>query len=224
MTTQYLNRADSSVYAIGLASSGGDVTQVQSPQPIWPQPDEIPAGVHNIELSFDRFARADGAYMRVIFRDLADDPKAMAPHPYHERGQAHPYTWWFKELLGDAQVISTNNADGRINLRGMAVLVGERLILYRDPDALPHPQVDGTRRDATHNRLCYRRAKLDWRLRDERKSQTDPANPDNLAFVTGYVGDLHMEWVSEDVIGHIYHNGYTVIDAAGLAHFYDPAL
>ena len=61
-------------------------------------------------------------------------------------------------------------------------------------------------------------------MRDERKSQTDPANPDNLAFVTGYVGDLHMEWVSEDVIGHIYHNGYTVIDAAGLAHFYDPAL
>jgi len=33
-----------------------------------------------------------------------------------------------------------------------------------------------------------------------------------------------MEWVSEDVIGHIYHNGYTVIDADGLAHFYDPGL
>ena len=214
MTTQY---------AVALASVGGDVTQIQSPQPIWSQGD-IPAGVHNLELSLDRHARIDGAYMRVIFRDLSAHPSAVARHPYHSRGTAHPYTWWFKEVLGDAQVISTDNREGRINLRGMAILIGERLILYRDPDALPHPQVEGIRREDTHNRLCYRRSGFDWRLRDERKTKTNPSDPSNLVFVNGYVGDLHVEWPTNDVIGHIFHNGYVIIDEHGIAHFYDPSL
>ena len=210
-------------YAVALASVGGDVTQVQSPQPIWPQ-GEVPAGVHNFELSLDRHARADGAYMRVIFRDLSAHPSAVARHPYHSRGTAHPYTWWFKEVLGDAQVTSTDNREGRINMRGMAILVGERLILYRDPEALPHPEVEGIRREVTHNRLCYRRAGFDWRLRDERKTRENPNDPSNLVFVEGYVGDLHVEWPTDDVIGHIFHNGYVIIDQDNIAHFYDPGL
>jgi len=210
-------------YAIALASVGGDVTQVQSPQPVWPQ-NGIPEGIHDIELSLDRFARKDGAYMRVILRDLEEEPNATIDHPHHHRGYAHPYAWWFKELLGDAQVISTNNAEGRINLRGMAVLVGERLILYRDPEAVRHPEIEGIRRETTYNRLCYRRSAFDWRLRDERKTKTNPNDPNNLVFVNGYVGDLHVEWPVEDVIGHIFHNGYVVIDEDGIAHFYDPGL
>ena len=212
-----------SQYAIALASVGGDVTQVQSPQPIWPQ-DECPEGVHNLELSLDRHARHDGAYMRVIFRDLEEDPSITVDHSHHHRGYAHPFAWWFKEVLGDAQVISTDNREGRINLRGMAILVGERLILYRDPDASPHPEVEGIRRETTHNRLCYRRAGFDWRLRDERATKKNPSDPNNLVFVNGYVGDLHVEWPTNDVIGHIFHKGYVIIDKQNIAHFYDPRL
>jgi len=203
-------------------------TQVQSPQPIWPQ-EQLPIGVHNIEFSWDRFCRHDGGYMRVIFRDLADDPDAKVRHPYHGYvedgkqygGWVHPYTWWFKEYLGKAQILGTNNEKGRLYLRAMAQIDDETLTTWRDLLAPRHEEVEGVRREKTHNRLCYRRATEEWRLRDERKDWNDP---NALVFTKSYVGDLNSEWHKNDSVAHNYHNGYAIIDKDDVAHLYDTEL
>ena len=203
-------------------------TQHQSPQPIWPQ-EPLPVGVHNIEFSWDRFCRHDGGYMRVIFRDLADDPDAKVRHPYHGYvedgkqygGWVHPYTWWFKEYLGKAQILGTNNEKGRLYLRAMAQIDDETLTTWRDLLAPRHEEVEGVRREKTHNRLCYRRATEEWRLRDERKDWNDP---NALVFTKSYVGDLNSEWHKNDSVAHIYHNGYVIIDKDDVAHLYDTEL
>ena len=169
--------------------------QYQSDEPIGLQ-QPIPAGVHEIELSWDR----KKGYMRIVI------------------GREK---WWFKEYLGKAQLLGTDNARGRINLRAMVRLDGETLTMYRAPDATPHQLVDGTRRDTTHNRLCYRRAGHEWRLRDERLPWN---HPDALVFASSYVGDMNAEWNKLDRVAHIYHNGFTVLDSSGVAHLYDPDL
>ena len=168
--------------------------QIQSAKPIGPQA-PIPPGVHDIELSWDR----NKGYMRVIIE-----------------GQKY----WFKEYLGKAQVLSCDNKKGRLNLRAMAQINGETLTMWRDPNAPPHKEVDGDRREKTHNRLCYRRATEEWRLRDERMGN----HPDALIFTKSYVGDLNAEWHANDTIAHIYHNGYAIIDKNDVAHLYDPGL
>ena len=168
--------------------------QYQASEPIGPQ-EPIPAGVHDIELSWDRRK----GYMRVII-----DGK----------------TWWFKEYLGKAQVTGTDSKRGRIYLRAMARIDGETLTTYRDPLA-SHPVVEGERRESTHNRLCYRRQSQEWRLRDERM---DWNHPDALRFTQNYVGDLNAEWHMADSIAHIYHNGYAIIDEHDVAHLYDTEL
>jgi len=203
-------------------------TQVQSPQPIWPQ-EQLPLGVHNIEFSWDRFCRHDGGYMRVIFRDLADDPDAKVRHPYHGYvedgkqygGWVHPYTWWFKEYLGKAQILGTNNEKGRLYLRAMAQIDDETLTTWRDILAPRHEEVEGVRREKTHNRLCYRRATEEWRLRDERLEWN---HPDALVFTKSYKGDLNAEWHANDSVAHIYHNGFAIIDKDDVAHLYDTEL
>tara|TARA_Y100000310_G_C20475934_1_gene712409 strand:+ start:221 stop:760 length:540 start_codon:yes stop_codon:yes gene_type:complete len=162
--------------------------QFQNPAPIGPQ-DPIPPGVHDIELSWDR----KKGWMRIII-----DGK----------------TWYFKEFLGRCQIVSTDNNRGRINIRAVAVLNGETLTMHRDPNAGPHKVIDGVVRPKTHNRLCYRRMRQDWRLRDEHTG--------DLVFCNGYVGDMNCEWLAQDTVGHIYHNGWTTIDENGLAHLYDP--
>ena len=169
--------------------------QYQNLAPIGPQP-PIPAGVHNIELSWDRNA----GYMRVVIGET---------------------TWYFKEYLGKAQILGTDNARGRLHLRAVAVLDDETLIMYRDPKAQVHPQAAGVKRETTHNRLCYRRASRDWRLRDERMGWN---NPEALKLVKSYVGDMNAEWNRNDSIAHIYHNGYVIIDRENVAHLYDPEL
>ena len=179
-----------------LSTDTYEDAQYQSDAPIGEQP-PIPAGVHNIELSWDR-SRGD---MRIII------------------GGTH--SWWFKEYLGKAQVIGTDNGRGRITLRAMARIDGETLTMYRPPDAKPHPLVQGLERKRTHNRLCYRRISKDWRLRDERLPWE---HPDALKFVTSYCGDLSAEWDGSDKVAHIYHNGSTVIDDQHICHLYDPDL
>ena len=173
-------------------------TQFQRSEPIGVQP-PIPAGVHDIELSWDRRQ----GYMRIIIGGK---------------------TWWFKEYLGKAQLIKTDNERGRLHLRAMALIDGETLIMYRDPDAATHPVAEGMKLETTHNRLCYWRERRLWRLRDERKTQANPGNVDALKYVRSYVGDLSAEWNREDPVAHIYHNGYTVVDADNVAHLYDPEL
>ena len=169
--------------------------QYQSTTPIGPQA-PIPAGVHNIELSWDRHK----GYMRVIIE-----------------GQKY----WFKEYLGKAQVLSCDNKRGRLNLRAIAQINGETLTMWRDPNAPPHEEVEGIRREKTHNRLCYRRPSQEWRLRDER---LDWNHPDALVLTKSYVGDLNAEWHANDSIAHIYHNGTAIIDSENVAHLYDTEL
>ena len=169
--------------------------QYQSAKPIGPQA-PIPPGVHDIELSWDRHK----GYMRVIIE-----------------GQKY----WFKEYLGKAQVLSCDNKRGRLNLRAIAQINGETLTMWRDPDAPPHENVTGRIRKKTHNRLCYRRATEEWRLRDERLDWNDP---EALVFTKSYVGDLNAEWHANDSIAHIYHNVYAIVDSNDVAHLYDPEL
>jgi len=169
--------------------------QYQSTTPIGPQA-PIPPGVHDIELSWDR----NKGYMRVIIE-----------------GQKY----WFKEYLGKAQVLSCDNKRGRLNLRAIAQINGETLTMWRDPNAPPHEEVKGIRRQKTHNRLCYRRATEEWRLRDER---LDWNHPEALVFTKSYKGDLNAEWHANDSIAHIYHNGYAIIDENDVAHLYDTEL
>ena len=169
--------------------------QYQSSDPIGYQP-PIPAGIHDIELSWDR----KRGYMRIII-----DGK----------------TWHFKEFLGRAQILGTDSKRGRINLRAMARIDGETLTTYRDPNALPHQEVEGERRESTHNRLCYRRQSQEWRLRDERMPWE---HPDALRFTQNYVGDLNAEWHMRDNVAHIYHNGRATITQDGVAHLYDTEL
>ena len=167
--------------------------QHQSLAPIGPQ-ETIPAGVHeSIELSWDR----KRGYMRVIINNQ---------------------TWHFKEFLGKAQVTGTDNKRGRIYLRAMARIDGETLTVYRDPSAPYHPEVDGERRESTHNRLCYRRQSQEWRVRDERM---DWNHPEALKFTKNYIGDGVFEWHMADSIAHVYHNGYAIIDKNDVAHLYE---
>ena len=166
--------------------------QYQASEPIGEQP-PIPAGVHDIELSWDRRK----GYMRVIIGGK---------------------TWHFKEYLGKAQITGTDSKRGRIYLRAMARIDGETLTTYRDPNALPHQEVEGEKRESTHNRLCYRRQSQEWRLRDERLDWNDP---NALVFTKSYVGDLNAEWHTNDSIAHIYHNGYVIIDKDDVAHLYE---
>ena len=168
--------------------------QIQSAKPIGPQA-SIPPGVHNIELSWDRHQ----GYMRIVIGG---------------------WEWWFKEYLGKAQVLSCDNKRGRLNLRAIAQINDETLTMWRDPDAPPHAEVEGIRREKTHNRLCYRRATEEWRLRDERMGN----HPDALIFTKSYVGDLNAEWHADDSIAHIYHNGFAIIDEDDVAHLYDTEL
>ena len=170
--------------------------QYQNYRPIGEQP-PIPPGVHDIELSWDRRR----GYMRIIIDST--------------------HSWWFKEYLGKAQVLSCDNKKGRLNLRAMAQINGETLTMWRDPDAPPHKEVDGVRREKTHNRLCYRRATEEWRLRDERLEWN---HPEALVFTKSYVGDLNAEWHANDSIAHIYHYGYAIIDENDVAHLYDTEL
>ena len=165
--------------------------QYQSSDPIGYQP-PIPAGIHDIELSWDR----KRGYMRIVIAGK---------------------TWWFKEYLGKAEVTGTDNKRGRIYLRAMARIDGETLTTYRDPLA-SHPLVEGERRESTHNRLCYRRQAQEWRLRDERMEWD---HPEALKFTQSYVGLLNAEWHMADSVAHIYHNGYVIIDENDVAHLYD---
>jgi hypothetical protein len=178
-----------------LSTDTYEDAQYQSDAPIGEQP-PIPTGVHSIELSWDR----SRGYMRIMIGSQK---------------------WWFKEYLGKAVVVGTDNGRGRITLRAMARLDGETLTMYRPPEAPVHKMVEGLERKRTHNRLCYRRSSQDWRLRDERLAWNDP---DALKFVTTYVGDLSAEWNGLDKIAHIYHNGIAVIDDQHICHLYDPDL
>jgi len=179
--------------------------QFQNPAPIKPQ-SPIPAGVHDMEISWDR----NEGYMRVII------------------GMKK---WWFKELLGKAQILGVTSK-GRMNVRAIGVLTGEQLVLYRDPDAELHSKVKGISYPASYQRCCFRRnppagQAPDWRVRDERKTKQGDLSA--IRFVGGYVGDWNIEWPAQDPVAHVFHSGPWTECAVGcfmhpkggFAHFYE---
>ena len=184
-----------------------DDQQYQNPAPIGPQ-DPIPEGVHDCELSWDR----KKGWMRLIIDGRS---------------------WWFKEFVGRCQVVSTNNEKGRLNIRASARIDGDILRMWRDPDAKPHPRVDGVLRRKTQNRLCYRRVQRDFRVNDDGTARngfadrtpdtnSTPIKERKLVYVQSYVGELAILWNRLDSVAHIYHMGETIIDDNNVAHLYDP--
>jgi hypothetical protein len=194
--------------------------QYQSDAPIGEQA-PIPGGIFAMRLSWDRTA----SYFRLEIPSISQ-------------------VWHFKKLLGQVQVIGTEPS-GRMNLWGMARSDGETLTLYRDPDAKPHPTVEGgLELPATNNRLCYNRQELNWRLRDQRltdriyqayleqtkSSQRSMAlamqDKRTLRLVKSYVGDWACSKPYADRAAHVFHgpDGWVVIDEDNVAHLYDPDL
>ena len=110
--------------------------QFQNEADIGPQ-DPMPSDLVTLELSWDR----NKGYMRIIIQDKG--------------------TWYFKELLGKAQLLYTDNQKGRLYLKAMPLLDGETLYLYRDPESEPHPMIDDNTifetLAITNNRLCDNR-------------------------------------------------------------------
>ena len=170
--------------------------QFQSDEDIGYQ-SSMPSDVTTLELSWDR----KKAFMRVIIPDKG--------------------TWYFKELLGKAQLISTDDKKGRLYLKAIPFLDGEVLYLYRDPNASPHEEVDGEKLTTTNNRLCYNRRAVCWRIRDERLPWMDDSS---RRLCKNYVGDIHIEWDKDDIVAHIFHKGYIIIDKDDTAHLYDPEI
>ena len=84
-----------------------------------------------------------------------------------------------------------------------------------------HPIVEGLERPVSLYRTCYRRSDRKWRARDERK---DWEAEGAMIAVNDVVGDFHVEWRLTDRVAHIFHQGWQVIDEAGVAHLYDPEL
>ena len=172
-------------------------SQVQSFEDIGPQ-EPISMELNTLELSWDRHK----AFMRIIIKNKG--------------------TWHFKELMGKAQVLSTDNEKGRLYLKAIPILDWETLYLYRDPDSLPHEIVEeGETLAPTNNRLCYNRHDVCWRIRDERKPWMDD---ESRRLVKDYIGDISVEWNRADPVAHIFHKGYITIDNNDVAHLYDPEI
>jgi hypothetical protein len=161
----------------------------------------MPSNIETLELSWDR----KKAFMRIIIEGKG--------------------TWYFKEVLGKAQLLSADSEKGRLSLRAIPLLDGEVLYLARDPKSIPHKPVakkavaESLR--PTNNRLCYSRERTCWRIRDERMPWL---NDDSRRLVADYVGDISIEWNRNDSIAHIFHKGSIVLDKDNVAHLYDPEL
>lgn len=161
----------------------------------------MPEGVDVLELSWDR----KKGLMRIIIQDQG--------------------TWYFKELMGKAQVLSADSEKGRLYLKAIPFLDGETLYLARDPKSVPHPRIDDRAISEslrpTNNRLCYSREGTCWRIRDERRPWMDM---DSRRLVADYVGDISIEWNRNDIVAHIFHKGEILLDNDNIAHLYDAEL
>jgi hypothetical protein len=175
--------------------------QYQNPEPIGPQAPML-TGVRDIEMSWDRNA----GYMRTIIEDQR---------------------WWFKEVVGKAVILDTDSSRGRMNIRAKAQLLDERLVLWRPSTAEPHPSVEGERYTASHQQVCYYRARQVFRITDTRERAKGSTSA--LTLVKGYVGDWVVEWPLNDIIAHLFHDGPWILcdpgcfmhKGGGYAHFYE---
>ena len=171
----------------------------QRTEPIGYQ-DPTPSDIMTMELSWDRTMKC----MRIIVEDIG--------------------TWYFTEVYGKAQVLSSDDRTGKMYIRATPLLEGEVLYLYRDPDSIPHEQVKEEDIKEilrpTNNRICYFRDGDPpcWRVRDERMPWLEEAS---RRYVSNYVGDIAIEWNQRDTIAHIFHKGQVILSKDDVAHFYD---
>ena len=157
--------------------------QIQSNEEIGYQ-EPMPCGIEELELSWDR----KKGFMRIIIKDQG--------------------TWYFKELMGKAQLLSADSERGRLYIRAIPFLDGDTLYLARDPESVAHERLEeddiAESLQKTNNRLCYNRQETCWRIRDERKPWMDNSS---RRLVADYVGDISIEWNREDIVAHIFHKG-----------------
>ena len=174
--------------------------QIQSNEEIGYQ-EPMPCGIEELELSWDR----KKGFMRIIIKDQG--------------------TWYFKELMGKAQLLSADSERGRLYIRAIPFLDGDTLYLARDPESVAHePLKEGDIAESlqrTNNRLCYNRQETCWRIRDERKPWMDD---NSRRLVADYVGDISIEWNRDDIVAHIFHKGEILLDNENVAHLYDAEL
>ena len=174
--------------------------QIQSNEEIGYQ-EPMPCGIEELELSWDR----KKGFMRIIIKDQG--------------------TWYFKELMGKAQLLSADSERGRLYIRAIPFLDGDTLYLARDPESVAHERLEeddiAESLQKTNNRLCYNRQETCWRIRDERKPWMDNSS---RRLVADYVGDISIEWNRNDIVAHIFHKGLILLDKNNVAHLYDSEL
>lgn len=174
--------------------------QIQSNEEIGYQ-EPMPCGIEELELSWDR----KKGFMRIIIKDQG--------------------TWYFKELMGKAQLLSADSERGRLYIRAIPFLDGDTLYLARDPESVAHERLEeddiAESLQKTNNRHCYNRQETCWRIRDERKPWMDNSS---RRLVADYVGDISIEWNRDDIVAHIFHKGEILLDNENVAHLYDAEL
>ena len=174
--------------------------QIQSNEEIGYQ-EPMPCGIEELELSWDR----KKGFMRIIIKDQG--------------------TWYFKELMGKAQLLSADSERGRLYIRAIPFLDGDTLYLARAPESVAHERLEeddiAESLQKTNNRLCYNRQETCWRIRDERKPWMDNSS---RRLVADYVGDISIEWNRDDIVAHIFHKGEILLDNENVAHLYDAEL
>ena len=174
--------------------------QIQSNEEIGYQ-EPMPCGIEELELSWDR----KKGFMRIIIKDQG--------------------TWYFKELMGKAQLLSADSERGRLYIRAIPFLDGDTLYLARDPESVAHERLEeddiAESLQKTNNRLCYNRQETCCRMRDERKPWIDNCS---RRLVADYVGDISIEWNRDDIVAHIFHKGEILLDNENVAHLYDAEL
>ena len=180
-----------------------------------PQQVEVPSGSHRLRFSWSRTTgwmriEIPGYENLLVSRLVNEDGSPMRDpqgnpivdengNPIENWGR-----WYFKEYAGKAVIEGTDNPNGVILMHvRSAVLDGDKTALRRPTveEVPPQIQVAGRLMPQSTYRLCYRRAKFDWRIRDENMEWTDP---DALHFVAGYKGDLAGTWFN-DPLAHIFH-------------------
>lgn len=147
--------------------------------------------------------------------------------------------WYFNKAVGKTYVVGCDSEYGTVKIRGKVRPSGDGGVqlylaesdldrVYDEAPACPifdtaTAKVKGagsgltlydipeseTKLPVGHWRLCYNRAELNWRLRNE--------NTGELWLVTDYDGPCNVNW--QDGGSHIFHDGAVILSPDGIAHF-----
>jgi hypothetical protein len=122
--------------------------------------------------------------------------------------------WRVGRIAGKAECVHADGETGKLYLRGTLAVANNVGYMYAAADAVPDPEAEGG--EESHWRCCYARAERAWRLRDERKPDSDPTA---IRIVSDYRGILNLNWFDGGT--HVFHDGAVTVDSKGVAHFGD---